>query len=152
MAAPQPAPEDERNRESYLRWQRLALEQLGYAINILLTFSVGVIGFAVKMMIDSKTPFPALAHYMFHGWLVSLLVCVGSGIGATISRTLDYRFTRRAVRARWKGEESAQEVFHQKADVCGQWTWRFFPTQAGAFVLGVLLLAFSLWLAFGHQV
>jgi hypothetical protein len=152
MESPQMTDEEERNRESYLRLQRLAVDQLGYTINLLLTFSVGVLAFAVKLMMDSKSPFPASAHWMLHGSSVLMLMCIASGIGANLTRTLDYRYTRRAVRARWKCEPVEQDKYHDKADTCGKWTWRFFPTQAATFVLGVTFLSLSLWIAFGQRV
>src|ERR1035437_4500895 len=37
-------------KEAYLRWQKTAIEQLGYVINLFLTLAVGSLGFAVKLM------------------------------------------------------------------------------------------------------
>lgn len=61
---------EERDRDSYLRWQKIAVEQLGYAINLYLTLSGAVLAFAVKTMMDSTVPLPACAHWMFHASLL----------------------------------------------------------------------------------
>src|SRR6267142_2523482 len=53
---------EERDRDSYLRWQKIAVVQLGYAINLFLTLSGAVLAFAVKAMMESGAPLPPCAH------------------------------------------------------------------------------------------
>ena len=40
------------DRESYLRWQEIAITQLGYTINLMMTLSGGALTFVVKEKLD----------------------------------------------------------------------------------------------------
>jgi len=142
---------EERDRDSYLRWQKIALEQLGYVINLFLTLSGAVLAFAVKIMMDSKAPLPACVHYMFHASLLVLGISIGSSLAANTTRAMDFRYTRRAAYARWK-KEPDHATLQETADNCGKWTWWLFYCQTGAFGLGVLLLCVSIWIGYSHQI
>jgi len=42
------------DRQSYLRWQEIAITQLGYSINLMMTLSGAVLAFVVKEKLDGK--------------------------------------------------------------------------------------------------
>ena len=48
-------------QERYSRWQKIAIDQLSYTLNLLLTLAVAELGFAVKVAIDATRPFPQAA-------------------------------------------------------------------------------------------
>lgn len=143
--------QEERDRDSYLRWQKIAIEQLGYVINLFLTLSGAVLAFAVKTMMESRAPLPACAHCMFHTSLLVLGVSIFASLVANITRAADFRYTRRAAHARWRSKPEHDDL-RDKADNFGKWTWRLFYCQTVAFGLGVALLCLSIWIGYSHQI
>jgi hypothetical protein len=129
------------DRESYLSWQGIAITQLGYTLNLMMTLSGGVLAFVVKEKLDGKVN----AHG--GGWHFAL-GCLGfsvlAAIVANVTRALDFRYTRRAARERMKDGKDHQDL-HDTAECLGAWTWRLFYFQAATFALGILFLAWSLY-------
>ena len=100
------------DRESYLSWQGIAITQLGYTINLMMTLSGGVLAFVVKEKLDGKVN----AHG--GGWHFAL-GCLGfsvlAAIVANVTRALDFRYTRRAARERMKDGKDHQDL-HDTAE------------------------------------
>jgi hypothetical protein len=136
----QNSPIADTDRESYLRWQEIAITQLGYTINLMMTLAGGLLAFVVKAKLDGSVKASGCA------WHLALL-CLGhsvlAAIAANITRAVDFRYTRRSVRARMKAGNNHQRL-RDIADFFGAWTWYFFYFQAATLVLAVLLLACSL--------
>ncbi len=141
----------EKDRESYLRWQQIAITQLGYTINLFLTFSGTTLGFALKILMDSQTPFSGPAHCLFHFSLPLLLLSIASALLANVTRALDFRYTRRAAKERMKDGKDHDD-FHHKADCYGSWTWGLFYIQTASFAVGVVLFATSIWFAYANRI
>lgn len=140
----------ENDRESYLRWQELAITQLGYTINLFLTLGGAAISLALKILMESKSPFPHLARCFFYGGLFLLLFSVAAACLANVTRAFDFRYTRRAARERMKNGTDNNK-FHEKAERYGKWTWGVFYAQAAAFGIGPVLLALSILMAYGDH-
>lgn len=143
--------DNDKDREGYMRWQEIAIVQLGYTINLFLTFAGVTVSFALKILMESHTPFPRPARCLFYSALPLLLLSVAVALCANVTRALDFRYTRRAARERMKGGKDHDE-FHDKAECYGKWTWGLFYTQTGTFLFGVLFLGLSLLLAYGNRV
>jgi hypothetical protein len=141
--------QDRQLRESAAFWQKLALEQLGYVLNLFLTFAVGSIGFAVKIMIEAKEPFLPDARWRFMWALPILGLSVLLGLSANITRTLDFRYTRRAAR---DNETRTDHQAWKVAGVLGKVTWWLFFTQALAFGVGAFLLCYSVLLNYSRKI
>jgi hypothetical protein len=133
--------DEDRNadRESYVRWQEIALTQLGYTINLMMTLAGGVLAFVVKEKLDG------VVRALGFGWHLALL-CLGASvvlaIAANVTRVFDFRYTRRAAKARMNDGKDHQEV-QIKADRLGVWTWDLFTGQAATFALGIISLAWA---------
>jgi hypothetical protein len=138
MESPQ---QSDRNsdRESYLRWQNIALTQLGYTINLMMTLAGGMLAFVVKEKLDGVVNARGCGWYFALG---SLGLSVVLAIAANVTRAFDFRYTRGAARARMKDGEDHQEL-HKKADCFGAWTWVLFTCQAATFALGVIFIAWA---------
>jgi hypothetical protein len=141
---------DDNDRKAFERWQEFALTQLGYTINLILTFTGATLAFAVKTMMESPRVLGHWGHYLFHSSLLLLGISIMVGVGANITRCVDFSTTRRAALARCDGNRGDHEKLAQRADRLGSWTWRFFAIQSGAFCGGVFGLSFAIWLGY-HQ-
>jgi hypothetical protein len=149
----QPLPDEERARDSYLRWQKLSVEQLGYVINLFLTFAIAELGFAVKTMMESKSVLPGPARSMFWISIICVLLAIGFALGANLTRAWDFRYTRRAARVRWRPKAGEDHEKVQKQAACyGKWTWWLFRWQTITFGLGTLFLCLSIWIGYGSRI
>ncbi|WP_263417864.1 hypothetical protein [Terriglobus albidus] len=139
---------DDNDRKAFERWQEFALTQLGYTINLILTFAGATLAFAVKTMMGSTFVLRHWGHYLFHSSLLLLGFSIMTGIAANITRCVDFSTTRRAALARCNGNKENHHAMAQKADTFGRWTWRFFACQSAAFCGGVFCLSFAIWLGY----
>lgn len=138
--------------ERYARWQKTAIEQLGYALNLFTTLAVAELGFAVKLMVDSKERLSCLASCLFRFSLVLLLVVIAVGLTATVTRTLDFRWTRKATRSLVEHDPANYQKYSDRADMIGKWTWGFFFTQLTLFLVATVLLCVSMWIGYGNRI
>ena len=137
--------------ERYGRWQKIAIEQLGYAINLFTTLGVAELGFASKVMMDSKERLPCSASCLFHWSLALLIVSITLGLGGTITRTLDFRWTRKATRCLVEHDPS-YKTYSVRADTIGKWTWWFFFPQLALFFAATVFLCISMWIGYGNRI
>ena len=139
---------------SYIRWQAIAIEQLGYAVGLVLTFAGASLGFGLALVKDqSYTPTCWSKTFVIAG-LSSLLLSLGLGDWCVINRLRDFRETRGIARDRGELEEQKipeSEINARLAprrsetDKLGKRSWRLFWWQIGTFASGVI----SLTVAFG---
>ena len=139
------------DRESYVRWQELALTQLGNTINLMITLAGATVAFAAKTLVDSKSIllFPEKEWICFSlAFAVSVLI----GISATVTRLLDFRYSRRAARARMNCNDKERDEFHGTADKWGTCTWILFYCQAATFAFGVVRVIITIWNSYGRRI
>jgi len=142
---------NDKDRDSYLRWQEVAITQLGYTINLLLTFATAMMAFAMKILMESQKPFPGIAHCLFPLGVLLLGASIVAALAANWTRALDFRYTRRAARERLTNGDKHDD--HQAtAEHWGEWTWRLFYYQTATFGFGVVLSALSIWLAYASRI
>jgi hypothetical protein len=136
---------------AFLRWQEIRRVQLGYVVNLVLTFTTVSLGFGVKLILDK----PNLgSNWPFYCALYTLLIAVALGLGTNVSRLCDFRYTAKAARAREfkkkdageilkpEDEEKAKEYcwYRRQAKKFGCWTWWLLISQLLIFVVGIFLL------------
>lgn len=131
---------------SFVRWQSITIGQLTYAINLILSFSVAILGFQVTLLLNEKfNP----ASWQKCAFSFSLFLLVGSiifGVLVVINRLRDFRATTKAAQKREEGahEEDIEQyrILYRKL---GKNTWCLFWWQVGTFSVGVLFTVFSVW-------
>jgi hypothetical protein len=126
-----------------MKWQDLALTQLGYVINLFLTFGVGIVAYLSREVMEHPQGFtlPQGRGFRDGVWLVGF--SVGAGIVANVTRTLDFRFSRQAAFESWKGIKNFKPAI--VAGYLGRLTWFIFYAQVLGFGVGVYLLAHGIW-------
>jgi hypothetical protein len=131
----------EDKRDSFIRWQSTTIEQLTYAVNLILSFSVATLGFQVTILLDEKFKPSHWQKPVFSVSLVILLISVGLGIWCVINRLRDFRATTRVARMREGGKSDAEMAADRAlSDSLGKITWKLFWWQIGTFGVGVLFL------------
>src|SRR3990172_8504257 len=136
----------------YVRWQGLAIAQLSFAINLFLGLSVGSLGFVVSLLREGTfTPSPCYTVVFLSA---SVLLCFATvcGVGAVVTRLLDFRLTAGKIRRTQTGgySETTVEVYSD-TEALGNATWRLFWSLAGCFSLGVAGLVVSVFSVYGGR-
>jgi hypothetical protein len=139
------------DRDSYLRWQELAITQLGYTINLFFTLAGATLAFGTKILMDSQSAFSGYQHCLFLASFRFLGLSIITALGANVTRALDFRFTRRAARERMKDGQDHDDL-HDKAECLGKWTWGLFYLQTISFGLGIISFSASIWSAYGNRI
>lgn len=134
-------------KEKHIRWQGIALTQLGYSINLILTFSLAVIGFGVSLWSNEWKHHICFCFYSVA--LISLFLSIIFGLGCTITRLYDFRKTREINKLKrrvvYSPTTSAKIGELRKCTKeLGKWTWDLFRFQLGSFFLGFISLAISI--------
>jgi len=127
------------------RWRKIAIDQLGYALNLTLVFAIATIGYWFALLKDRDfVPVSSAKCTM----ILSLLALTFSGIvGFTcvLTRLWDFRGTAR----RACGQPAAPTKDELRG--LGTITWVLFYIQLVAFAIGVGALAFTLLLTYGGK-
>lgn len=138
--APPPAPKDV---EPFQRWQKIAIDQLGYALNLILTLAVAALGYSFVLLTDSGFTPGSTARCAMLLSLLALALSTCCGLACSINRLRDFRGTARRARGR------ADAPTKEELDCLGESTWVLFYSQLGAFALGIAALAAALLLTYG---
>jgi uncharacterized membrane protein YbhN (UPF0104 family) len=130
---------------SFTHWQSTTIVQLTYAINLILSFSVAVLGFQIAIILNEKFNPVSWQKCTFLFSLACLLISVGSGILCVINRLRDFRATMKVAQMREKGRNDEEiQPYRALYQKLGAMTWRLFWWQIGTFGVGVLVLVLSI--------
>ena len=130
------------DRERYIRWQNYRITQLSFSINLFLTFGVASIGFWTKLIMDDNFIIHGTEKSHFYYAFYWLSSSIGSGVFATITRLIDFRYTAFKIRKKYKGSKSKLVNFIAK--YVGHLTWIFFGVQTGSLTIGIFFLLESI--------
>jgi hypothetical protein len=133
------------NKERFVRWQRLAIDQLGFTLNFILTLTIAALGYIFALLKDKEFIPSPYARYTMILSLSSLAIAAISGMWCTINRLRDVQGTARKLR-KTVGAPSSREL-----RVMGKRTWKLFYTQFWTFSLGIASLAVALLLTDGGK-
>jgi len=129
----------------FIRWQKIAIDQLGYALNLVLAFTVATLGYWFTLLKDKEfAPGPSAKCAMLLS-LSALLASTISGVVCVLCRLWDFRGTER--RAGGHPEAPTRDELRG----LGRITWRLFYAHLSLFALGVATLAMALLLTYGGK-
>jgi hypothetical protein len=138
-----------KHKESFVRWQSVTVAELGYVINLVLTFAVAALGFSFALLKDKDFLPLHSAKCFFTLALILLLVSVLLGIACAANRLWDFRKTTAIARDREQWTRDGQMIDQidsmlkdRREDTTrlGKRTWRLFGWQIVTFAGGVLSL------------
>lgn len=133
--------------ERFVRWQSITITQLGYAVNLVLTFSTASLGFALTLVMRGDFIASFGSGCLAFLSCLSFIFSLGLGLWCVVNRLCDFRKTMRIARCRQKARftfpgrlESKIKSLERETRKLGKCTWRLFCFQIGAFVAGIFLL------------
>jgi uncharacterized membrane protein YbhN (UPF0104 family) len=143
-------PDKRKNRESSIRWQGRTIEQLGYALNLILGLTVAALGFEVSLILNKDFHRAGWQKCILSISLLALVLSVAVGLWCVLNRLRDFRTTAETA---WKRENDASDIKLQPlrtlTRTLGKRTWVLFQWQLWSFSLGVLLLVVGVAGSFG---
>ena len=132
---------NEKNRESFIRWQEITRTQFSYTINLIIALSTASLGFCINLLYnDNFTLYCCCKKYFFIGCIL-LLLSVGLGIAVVISRLFDFRVTTQIAKDR--GQTSVDEQ-REESKQYGILTWILFGSQVITFLTGISVISILL--------
>jgi hypothetical protein len=133
------------DKERFVRWQRLAIDQLSFTLNFILTLTIAALGYIFALLKEKEFIPSPCARYALILSLLSLAIAAVCGMWCTINRLRDVQGTARKLR-KAVGAPSSREL-----RVMGKRTWKLFYTQLVTFSLGIAFLGTALLLTYGGK-
>jgi hypothetical protein len=133
------------NSSRFARWQKIAIDQLGYALNLFLAFAVAILGYWFALLRDREFAPASSAKCAMLLSLAALLVSAITGVACVFTRLFDFRGT--SCRARNHPGAPPRDELRR----LGRITWRLFYWQVAAFAIRVVSLAVALLLTYGGK-
>jgi hypothetical protein len=132
-------------RKSSIRWQARTIEQLGYALNLILSFSVAAIGFEISLILNKEFERAGWQNWLFIMSMFSLLLSLAVGLLCVVNRLWDFRATTETARKREDGKSDLDlQPLRKLTRALGKRTWSLFWWQIAAFGFGVLLMVLAI--------
>jgi hypothetical protein len=133
--------------DRFPRWQKIAIDQLGYALNLILTLTIAALGYWFVLLTNKEfIPGPSAKCIMILS-LLALGFSAICGLACVVNRLWDFRGT--AQRAR--GNPSSDTPTKEYLAGFGRTTWVLFYSHLFTFALGDALLATALLLTYGGK-
>jgi len=131
------------NRDRFIRRQKIAMDQLSYAQNLVLTFTVAALGYWFGVLKDKDFIPGSSAKSAMLLSLFFLSVSAICGPACVLTRLHDFRGTARRAR------NHINAPLKETLDVIGRATWRLFYSQYATFALCIAAIAAALLLTYG---
>ncbi len=133
-----------KGNERFIRWQQILREHLSFLNNLVLTFSVGTLGFLFSLLNEENfVPIYCQKIFFTIGLLViSLSILIG--LATSFSRLFDFRITLKKIKQDLSGNHSELKKLKKIMDMYSKSSWILFYSQVVIFTLGILnlLIAF----------
>lgn len=126
--------------DRFVRWQNVLREHLTFLNNLVLTFSIGIIGFIISLL-DNKDFIPTCCQKIFltSGLILTFLSLV-LGFFTSFSRLYDFRTTVKKIRNEMTSNFSEQSFLNKLMDIYKKTTWALFYSQIIVFCIAIFSL------------
>jgi hypothetical protein len=135
----------ETDKERFIRWQRLAIDQLGYTLNFTLTLTIASLGYVFSLLKDKDFHPELPARHWLLASLILLEIASASGVACIVNRLHDIQGTARHIRNKVNAPSS------EELQVMGFRTWKLFYLQFGGFLGGIACLAVVMLKTYGSS-
>lgn len=122
---------------SFIRWQKITIDQMSYIINLIIGLSVASIGYFLTYLINDQYSITSCRVVLLLISLLSIFISIVLGIYCVYNRLRDFRATKEAARLREKGEPNQKYI--DLYNKLGPISWQLFKIQIITFLLGTFL-------------
>lgn len=139
-------------KDSFVRWQKISIQQLGFTTNLIFTINFALIGFIANKLTDTKFFILCNGKALFTIGFIALSISFILGIIINITRLYDFRLTARTARISESTRESlALSNLKKKTKSLGKATWIIFLFQLTLFSIGITSLLISFIIMFSDK-
>jgi len=124
------------NGTRFIRWQGRTIRQLSTALALLCGLSVGGLGLTLSLARAPDFRPTGRDAAMFLLGAAAFFIASAAGIGAVVTRLLDFRLTAKTVRS--GTATGPYTLFGTDATCYGRATWRLFWTLLVAFAIAIM--------------
>lgn len=129
--------------DKFVRWQGVLREHLSFINNLILTLSVGVVGFVLSLLgEDNFNPNCCQKIFLTSGLIICLL-SIALGFVTSFNRLQDFRTTLKKIKNDLMENSNENEAMKGLIDMYGKITWGFFYGQMVAFCMSILSLTIA---------
>jgi hypothetical protein len=125
------------------RWRKITIDQLGYLLNLTLTFAIATLGYCFALLKDKDFAPGHSAKQTMILAMSALAISAIVGFVCALIRLLDFRGTAR--RACDHPKKPTKEAMRDLDNA----VWILFYVQLGAFAVGATALGITLTLTYG---
>jgi hypothetical protein len=129
----------------FIRLQKIAIDQLGYTLNLMFALSIGALAYSFGLLKDKEFVPGSSAKCAMLMALLFFFVSAISGFFCVLNRLWDIRGT--AQRAKRDPEAPSRDELKG----LGKGTWYLFHCHYFTFASGIAALAIALLLTWGHK-
>lgn len=137
--------------EKFVRWQSVLREHLTFLNNLILTFSVGTIGFILTLLGDKEFNPTGCQKIFLTSGLILTFISLALGFITSFSRLNDFRTTVRKIRNELHGDFSEHDFLKKLMDVYKKATWGLFYAQIIVFCIAVFTLTISFLMIYSDK-
>jgi len=140
-----------KSNQRFVRWQQILREHLSFLNNLILTISVGILGFAFSLLKeDNFNPQSCQKLFLTVG-LFSVAFSVIIGIATSLNRLFDFKTTVKKINDELNGNFSELEELKQLMGIYGKRTWCLFYFQLTLFIFGITNLTISFLMIYSDK-
>jgi hypothetical protein len=140
-----------KNNNRFIRWQQILREHLTFLNNLLLTFSVGALGFLFSLLNDSNFTPICCQKIFFTSGLIFIFLSILIGLITSFSRLVDFRTTLKKIKNELNGDHSELENLKVIKDFYGKSTWNLFYNQVIIFTIGIISLTIAFLMIYQNK-
>ncbi len=128
------------NKNSFIRWQGITINQLAFTTNLIFTITIAVIGFLVSIITKDSFVLSCVEKYFYTIGFAVLIISFISGIVINLTRLYDYRLTAKTAREEEEADPNSikLEALRSRTKILGKATWIILWIQLISFGLGIL--------------
>ncbi len=133
---------ENKNRESFIRWQGRQIDQLGFVNNLFIVLATGVLAFQTNLIFQYSQALNLRYDKLFFILSIfSSLFSLVSGCYVAITRLMDFSTTKNIAKSRWR-RENAKDRFTMrcKSKEYHDKTWRYLKCQIFSLLVGIVFL------------
>src|SRR5271167_2890547 len=127
------------------RWRKIAIDQLGYALNLILTFTIAALGYCFVLLKDKDFTLASSEKCTMILSLSALALSALCGVACVLTRLWDFRGTAR--RACNHPKAPTKDALRDLDNM----TLVLFNVQLVAFAIGAITLGITLLLKYGSK-
>jgi hypothetical protein len=125
------------SKDRFVRWQGILREHVSFLNSLLMTISIGMIGFLLLLIDKPEFCLTFYQKIFFTSGLILIFFSVLLGFGVAFSRLLDFRITVKKIKK--ENEDSTQSELTDLKNLMnfyGKTTWNLFYFQIGSICVG----------------